>query len=373
MVEQYDMAIIGPMPLQQRFFFTTAALLFFIGIIYLVKRRKLLEEYSLMWLLIGLGILVYSNSYYLISNFSRFIGVSNPVSTVFYFTFVLLLLICMQISIHMSFRYRQHKNFAQKFAIMEYELNAANFPEKKSDTLVIIPCHNEEQNIEHLIKDIINNGKDLDILVVNDDSTDQTESIVKMTGVNIISHPVNLKYGVALQTGYRFAYKHGYQTVVQLDGDGQHHPESIGNILEPVLNNEADFVVGSRFQDESNYDVSFMRVIGMRLFSRINKFITGNEITDTTSGFQAFNRKVLSFFITDDFPTDFPDADILIMLHYRNLRIQERSVKMSENKQGKSMHQGFINPLYYIFKMFLSIFVLLIRFGSFSKKSKTRH
>lgn len=356
------------MPVQQRISFTIAAILFFAFIIYLVKRRKLLEEYSWMWLIIGLGLIIYSNSYFLILHFGRAIGVVNPVSTVFYLVFVLLLFICLQTSIYMSSRFWQYKNFVQKFALLEHELHKADLPPKQSDILVIIPCYNEEANLQRVINDIRKTGKDLDILVVNDASEDQTELVAKKMNVDIISHPVNMNYGVTLQTGYRYAHKRGYQTIVQLDGDGQHHPEYIENILDAVVKDETDFVIGSRFLEGNSYKVPFIRSLGMKIFSRITMLVTGLAITDTTSGFQAFNRKVLSLFVSDVFPSDFPDADVVIMLHYFNFRIKECPVEMSENVQKKSMHQGFLNSLYYIFKMSLSIFVLIIRFTG--KKDK---
>jgi len=147
---------------------------------------------------------------------------------------------------------------------------------------------------------------------------------------------------------------------VQMDGDGQHDTSFISNVLAPVQANETDFALGSRFLGVKSYDPSLLRRVGMAFFCKLISMLIGRQITDSTSGFQAFNRKVISFFTTEVFPCDYPDADMLLTLHRAGFRIMEVPVKMHASASGKSMHAGW-KPLYYIFKMLLSIFVTLLR------------
>ena len=206
-----------------------------------------------------------------------------------------------------------------------------------------------------------------DILVINDGSLDLTAARASEAGAEVVSHPFNLGYGAALQTGYRYATRKGYDLLVQMDGDGQHDPSCIRQLLEPVRLGTADVAIGSRFLDADGQEVSgghyrvpLARRIGIGLFRSITALIIGQRVTDPTSGFQAMQKAVFGFFTGEAFPADYPDADVIIMLHRAGFRIVEVPVRMFENAERKSMHSGF-KPLYYVFKMFLSIFVTLMR------------
>lgn len=176
----------------------------------------------------------------------------------------------------------------------------------------------------------------------------------------MVSHPFNMGYGVAVQTGYKYALRQGYEALVQMDGDGQHDPAFISQLLAPVLTGEADFALGSRFLGVESYEPSLARRLGMAFFRRLVSRLIGQRITDSTSGFQAFNRRVIRFFTSEVFPCDYPDADMLITLHRAGFRIREVPVRMHASATGKSMHSG-LRPFYYMFKMLLSIFVTLLR------------
>jgi glycosyltransferase involved in cell wall biosynthesis len=176
----------------------------------------------------------------------------------------------------------------------------------------------------------------------------------------VVSHPFNLGYGVAIQTGYKFALQKNYDFVVQMDGDGQHDPAYIPDLLAPVMAGDTDFALGSRFLGEESYSPSLVRQVGMAIFCRIVSMLIGERITDSTSGFQAFNNRVIGFFTSEVFPCDYPDADMLLTLHRADFRIREVPVRMYASATGKSMHTG-LKPLYYIFKMLLSILVTLLR------------
>jgi len=145
-----------------------------------------------------------------------------------------------------------------------------------------------------------------------------------------------------------------------MDADGQHDPEYIIPLLNKVRSGSVDVAIGSRFLGEGDYRPTTLKKIGMTFFSMIASAITGRKITDPTSGFQALNEKAIKFYASDAYPTDFPDADVLIMLHRRGMSFVEVPVRMNQSTKKKTMHSGIV-PLYYLFKMVLSIFVTLLR------------
>jgi glycosyltransferase involved in cell wall biosynthesis len=226
-------------------------------------------------------------------------------------------------------------------------------------SLVLIPAYNEAERIGGIIENVRRVVPGVPVLVVNDGSKDDTSSVSRMSGAIVVTHPFNMGYGVAIQTGYKYALAKNYDYLVQIDADGQHDPSCIPALLAPVVAGEADVAIGSRFLGTS-YRPPFARRMGMALFRRIVFLVTGKFITDTTSGYQAFNRDVIRFFSTDIFPVDYPDADMLITLHRAGFRMAEIPVRMFRNRDGKSMHGG-LKPVYYMFKMLLSIGVTLMR------------
>jgi glycosyltransferase involved in cell wall biosynthesis len=234
-------------------------------------------------------------------------------------------------------------------------------------TIVMIPAYNEGKRIGQVIAGIKGVLPGIDVLVIDDGSKDDSRQGAIEAGARVISHPFNLGYGSALQTGYKYALKKGYETIVQMDGDGQHDPSSISDLLAPIQKGEADIVIGSRFlktkEMESGqflYRAPFTRKVGMGLFRTITSFLINQKVTDSTSGYQAMDHRVLEWVSGDKFPVDYPDADVIIMLHRAGFRIREVPVRMFESQEKKSMHSGW-KPLYYVFKMFLSIGVTLMR------------
>ncbi len=205
-----------------------------------------------------------------------------------------------------------------------------------------------------------------EILIVDDGSRDGTRQKAEAEGAKVVSHPFNLGYGAALQTGYQYALRMGYEATVQLDGDGQHDPSFVADLLAVIQKGEADIAIGSRFLkgetgfDPSVYRAPLTRKWGMQLFRAITSLLIHQQVTDSTSGYQAMNRKALGWVSGDQFPVDYPDADVIIMLRRAGFRIKEVPVRMFESRDKKSMHSGW-KPLYYVFKMFLSIGVTLLR------------
>ena len=218
--------------------------------------------------------------------------------------------------------------------------------------LVVMPAYNEARNIRRVVLDV-RQQVDADVLVVDDGSQDETAAEARAAGALVAVHAVNLGYGAALQTGYRFALRHGFDTVVQLDGDGQHDPACIPRLLAALADH--DVVVGSRFLDGSSYTPPRARRLGMWLFGRVAALLSGKRVSDPTSGFQAISRNALRFYAHERYPADYPDADVLAMVARAGLRLVEVPVRMLASPGGKSMHAGAMKQFYYVFRMSLAL------------------
>jgi glycosyltransferase involved in cell wall biosynthesis len=232
--------------------------------------------------------------------------------------------------------------------------------ESKDKILIVIPAFNEEEKIHAVVREIRREVPEAVVLVVNDGSRDQTEARARDAGARVLTHPFNMGYGVALQTGYKFGLKHGFEYLLQMDADGQHDARYLPVLLREVREGGADVVIGSRFLGEGNYRPARLRQMGILLFRWVASFLCGQKITDPTSGYQALSRRAVEFCARDSFPGDYPDADLLVMMHRAGLRLREVPVRMHPNGRGRSMHSG-LKPLYYIYKMCLSIGLNLIR------------
>ncbi len=226
--------------------------------------------------------------------------------------------------------------------------------------IVILPAFNEASFISAVIAGLRESAKNADILVVNDGSKDRTAEIAEGLGVMVISHPYNLGYGAALQTGYRFAVSRGYDCVVIMDADGQHDPQSISNLFKSVEDTRADVVIGSRFLDGS-YRMELTRRIGAWVFSKVARLYTGYRFTDPTSGFQLLSYQACSFLASEEtHPMDYPDVNVIMLLHKKRFKVVEAPVRMVNKIGGNTMHRG-LKPVIYVIRMLLSITVILLR------------
>ena len=198
-----------------------------------------------------------------------------------------------------------------------------------------------------------------DLLVVDDGSRDDTGTIARRKGAGVVTHAFNLGYGTALQTGYIYARRHRYARLVQMDADGQHDCRSLPHLLQ-ALEDGADLVLGSRYLDVQAPRTSLTRRAGTRLFSWIVTTWTGTEITDATSGFQGMSSRALEQLVLDNFPEDYPDADVLITLSRAGITMVEIPVQMHERPSGASMHRGG-RAAYYAYKMLLTLSLLPVR------------
>jgi glycosyltransferase involved in cell wall biosynthesis len=230
-------------------------------------------------------------------------------------------------------------------------------PEKR--ILAVIPAYNEAGRIGGVIRAIQRIEVPINVVVIDDGSKDKTAAVAREQGAKVVRLPFNLGYGAALQTGFRYALERGYEYVLQLDGDGQHDPREASVLLEKVVAGEVDLVIGSRFLGQG-YRTSFVRRAGSVLFGLVTSWIIGQRITDPTSGYRAMNRRVTEFYTGERFPADFPDADVIIMLHRAGFRVAEAPIHALSASPKQSMHSG-LKPLYYVLKMLLSIPLTLLR------------
>ena len=226
--------------------------------------------------------------------------------------------------------------------------------------IIVIPAYNEAGRVGEVVRDVRSALPIADVLVVDDGSADQTAAEAAEAGAITLSLPVNSGYGAALQTGYKYGVRHRYGILGQIDGDGQHRAEFLPAMLAMLRESEVDVVVGSRFLDrDGHYQPSLARQFGIGLFARIASLVTRQHVSDPTSGLQLMRIEVARFFCSDVYPMDYPDADILILLHRSGFRVREVPVQMRPSP-GQSMHSGH-RSVYYVYKMALSILVTLLR------------
>jgi len=226
--------------------------------------------------------------------------------------------------------------------------------------LAIIPAYNEAGNILNTIDDLAKDFPAIDILVVNDGSLDNTAELVKSTKAYLIDLPINLGIGGAVQSGFKFAVQNNYDIALQFDGDGQHIAKEICKILQPIYDQQADVVIGSRFLvKESSFKSSFMRRKGIWIFKVVNYLLIHQIVTDNTSGFRAYNKKAISF-LAKNYPTDYPEPESVVMLGKNKFRIKEVSVDMRQRNFGSSSIRSY-KIFIYMFKVLLSVIMTSLR------------
>ncbi len=225
--------------------------------------------------------------------------------------------------------------------------------------LVVIPAHDEQESLPSTLAEVREKAPGVDVLVVDDGSRDRTAEVARACGVGVVRHPVNLGVGGALQTGFEFACRHGYDIAVQLDADGQHDPAYLSSLLAPVVEGRCEVAIGSRYVERTGYRAPLGRRLGMLLFSAVVRATVGRNITDTTSGFRAYDRRVMEV-CRVDFPKDFPDAPLLIAMARRGFRLLEVPVVMRERQAGQSFYT-LSKQLYYPYKNLLASLMAMLR------------
>ncbi|HCA81694.1 MAG TPA: glycosyl transferase family 2 [Bacteroidetes bacterium] len=230
----------------------------------------------------------------------------------------------------------------------------------QKDILIIIPAYNEAESVGEVVRGVHTYLPEAGVLVIDDGSSDATGVVSQQAGALVLRHPFNLGVGTALQTGYKYAVQNHYQYVIQLDGDGQHPTSFLPNFVSKLIETEADLIIGSRFLKQSCGKMPATRHLGNMVFARLVTLLIGETLTDPTSGYRALKSTALQFCVGDMYGFDYPDADFLLALHRTGYRIEEIAIDVHPRKRGVSQYVG-LKPIYYVIKMFLSIFITLLR------------
>lgn len=221
--------------------------------------------------------------------------------------------------------------------------------------LIIIPAYNEKKSILDTINDIRENAPDYDYVVINDSSWDGTPHVCQDNGVTVLSLPINLGIGGAVQTGYLYAKEKGYDIAVQFDGDGQHDAKYLKVMEKTLLETGADMVIGSRFIKKEGFQSTPIRKIGINYFGFLSKVLFGQWITDSTSGMRMCNRKVICLF-EKSYPRDYPEPETVCRLLRKKCKVVEVPVIMRERREGESSISKKA-AVYYMIKVSLAIFI----------------
>ncbi len=221
--------------------------------------------------------------------------------------------------------------------------------------LAIVPAYNEMHSVGKVVQEILELPFPIDVVVVDDGSTDETAKVARSKGAVVLRLPFNLGIGGAVQTGFRYAVRHGYDVAVQVDGDGQHIPSEIPRLLDALETQGVDMVIGSRFLGAKTHRSSWARRVGIWIFSWVNSWVLRIPITDNTSGFRAFNRRTIQF-LSENYPQDYPEPESVVLLGLNRFSIVEIPVAMRERAFGRSSISPF-RAVYYMVKVLFCIFM----------------
>ncbi|HHJ7824462.1 TPA: glycosyltransferase family 2 protein, partial [Streptococcus pyogenes] len=197
---------------------------------------------------------------------------------------------------------------------------------------------------------------DFDYIIIDDCSTDNTLAICQKQGFNVISLPINLGIGGAVQTGYRYAQRCGYDVAVQVDGDGQHNPCYLEKMVEVLVQSSVNMVIGSRFITKEGFQSSFARRIGIKYFTWLIALLTGKKITDATSGLRLIDRSLIERF-ANHYPDDYPEPETVVDVLVSHFKVKEIPVVMNE-RQGGVSSISLTKSVYYMIKVTLAILVV---------------
>ncbi len=232
-------------------------------------------------------------------------------------------------------------------------------PALKEKIAVIIPAYNEEAAIGPLLDELGREVPDVDCIVINDGSADETAAVARSRDAVVLDLPCNLGVGGAVQAGYQFTYARGYTYVVRIDGDGQHPPAEIPKLIEEMERGDADLIIGSRFIGKRSYVTTGVRSVGIRLLAVFLSIICRSRVTDPTSGFWIVNRRLLYYF-SNDYPTEYPEPEAIALLRRYGFSYREKAVTFRPRTTGRSSIQRW-GTLYYVLKVGLALVVDRIR------------
>ncbi len=233
--------------------------------------------------------------------------------------------------------------------------------------LITVPAYNEAENLPVVIPEIRAAAPGAHIVVIDDCSRDTSREVARSLGVPVVSHPVNMGAGGAIGTGFQYAVERGYAVAVNVDGDCQHDPRHLADVVGPVLEGRADVAIGSRYVAATAYRTPLVRRLGMLLFSWVTSRFVGHPIKDTTSGYRAYSLEVMRHF-QRELPHDFPDAPFLIALARAGFRLLEVPVEMRARERGESFFT-FGKSMYYPYKNLLASLIVAMRPGRRARRT----
>ena len=239
-------------------------------------------------------------------------------------------------------------------------------PHRKGSLLVLVPAFNEQAAIGRVVQGIRESAPGVPVVVVDDCSKDATVASARAAGAQVLRLPFHLGLGGAVQAGYRLAFELGFDFVIRLDGDGQHDPQFIPNVLEELETSGCEMVIASRFEDGPVRHSSFLRGIGIRFFRLVLRPILGKPVHDPTSGYVGVNRAALQVF-SSSFPLEYPEIETLVVLERRAFRFVEIPCRMRERMGGRSSITA-VKSLYYIFHVLMGVFVNVLKYEGRRKR-----
>ena len=335
------------------------------GIFWLVKQRKVKEEYSILWFTTALLFLYMSLDRYAVDRLGSFFGIAYKPTILLLIIAGFITLVLVHITVVVTRLAEQNKELIQELGLSNLSRKLSKLPpslqRKSSDILVIVPAYNEAANIGQVINDLKTLELAPDILVVNDGSSDGTYAAAKVTQkALVINLSNNLGIGGAVQTGFKWAARNKYACAIQFDGDGQHIAAEIPKLLNKLNEGNVTMVIGSRFMEKhSGYRSTFVRRIGIRIFKTVNSLLIRQVVTDNTSGFRAYNRRAIEF-LARHYPVDYPEPEVVILLGRNGFKIAEVSARMQIRQSGASTITG-LGGAYYMVKVLLAIMMTALR------------
>jgi glycosyltransferase involved in cell wall biosynthesis len=230
----------------------------------------------------------------------------------------------------------------------------------RSSCLAVVPAYNEGATVADVVASLHLTVPNVDVVVIDDGSTDATAECAERAGARVLRIPFNLGIGGAVQAGFKFAHENGYDFMVQVDGDGQHDPAEIATLFAAHQSDRsADMICGSRFASKTGYVAPISRRTGIHLFAFLLSLFLRQPVTDPTSGFRLYNRRAIALF-AGDYPHDYPEVEAILMLHHNDLTMREVPVRMFQRGGGvSSISSG--KSFYYMVKVLLALFVGLAR------------
>jgi glycosyltransferase involved in cell wall biosynthesis len=239
-------------------------------------------------------------------------------------------------------------------------------PDGSNNLLILIPAFNEAGAIAGVIREVRQVFPNAPVLVVDDCSVDDTVNRAGSAGAEVLRLPYHLGLGGCVQAGYKLAFQLGYDYVIRVDGDGQHDPRYIPDLLRVLQDTGCHMVIGSRFYQGNGAHTNAVRAIGIWVFRLLLRPILGQPVRDPTSGFVGVNREALQVF-SRSFPLEYPEIEALVVLQRKRFRFQEVPCQMRKRKAGRSTITA-VKSLYYLIHVLLGVFVNILKFEGGQRK-----